>query len=58
MSDENSTVKKSISLPQSLLDAAVRRSADEHRSLSSYIQLLIIRDTASPRENEITGTPA
>ena len=38
------TAKRTISLPAKLLRAALERSKQEHRSLSSYIQFLIARD--------------
>jgi hypothetical protein len=45
------TEKRTISMPRPLLYAALERSKQEHRSLSSYIQFLIALDakkSASP----------
>lgn len=42
-----SVIKKSISLPDALYEAAQRRAAAEHRTFSSYIQNLIAKDVAS-----------
>ena len=52
------TVKRTISMPRQLLRDALERSAQEHRSLSSYIQILIARDAEKARENEQLTTPA
>lgn len=37
-------VKRSVSLPQSMADAAERRAAESGRSVSNYIQRLIQKD--------------
>jgi hypothetical protein len=46
------TEKRTISMPRTLLSAALERSKQEHRTLSSYIQFLIARDAAQSSENE------
>jgi len=45
-------------MPRQLLRDALERSAKEHRSLSSYIQILIARDAEKARENEQISSPA
>ncbi len=45
-------------MPRQLLRDALERSAQEHRSLSSYIQILIARDAEKARENEQISSPA
>jgi hypothetical protein len=52
------TEKRTISMPRQLLRDALERSASEHRSLSSYIQILIARDAEKARENEQISSPA
>ena len=46
------TEKRTISMPRPLLSAALERSKQEHRTLSSYIQFLIASDAAKSSENE------
>lgn len=58
MNNETPAVKKSISLPFWLLEIARKRSKQEHRSLSSYIQTLIARDAEKARDSEQISTPA
>jgi hypothetical protein len=52
------TEKRTISMSRQLLRDALERSKQEHRSLSSYIQHLIARDTSSARSNAEISTPA
>ena len=58
MNTENTTIKKSISIPAWLLEKARQRASQEHRSLSSYIQFLIARDAEKARANEQISTAA
>jgi hypothetical protein len=58
MNTENTTIKKSISIPAWLLEKARERASQEHRSLSSYIQFLIARDAEKARENGMVSTRA
>jgi hypothetical protein len=51
MSQEKA-VKKSVSLPEDLALKAVERSKQEHRSFSSYIQMLIARDAHRPLQEQ------
>jgi hypothetical protein len=46
------TEKRTISMPRQLLQDALERSKQEHRSLSSYIQFLVARDAEKARESE------
>ena len=46
------TVKKTISMPAELLEMALRKAREQQRSLSSYIQFLIARDSEKIREIE------
>lgn len=52
------TEKRTISMPRQLLQEALERSKQEHRSLSSYIQHLIARDAEKARETEQFSSPA
>ena len=58
MNTENTTIKKSISIPSWLLEKARQRASQEHRSLSSYIQFLIARDAEKARVTEQISTAA
>jgi len=54
MNTQPTTIKKSISLPAEMLEMALCKAREEHRTLSSYIQSLIARDFAknnSDKEN-------
>jgi hypothetical protein len=52
MSTAQMTVKKTISMPAELLEMALRKAREQQRSLSSYIQFLIARDSEKIREIE------
>jgi hypothetical protein len=41
------TVKKTVSLPAELAEAAEKRAGEERRNFSNYLQSLIARDLAS-----------
>jgi hypothetical protein len=41
------SVKKSVSLPPDLMEAAIKRADAEQRNFSNYIQSLVTRDLAA-----------
>ena len=42
--DKNATAKKTVSLPEELLEKGLERSKEQNRSFSSYVQNLISKD--------------
>jgi uncharacterized protein YigA (DUF484 family) len=52
------TVKKTVSMPAELLEMALRKAREQHRSLSSYIQFLIAQDAEKNCESEQISSPA
>jgi hypothetical protein len=52
------TVKKTVSMPAELLEMALRKAREQHRSLSSYIQFLIARDAEKTSEEQQISSPA
>ena len=50
--DDELGVKKSISLPRTILERAMQRARRQRRSFSNYLQLLIARDVEHGRKDE------
>ena len=50
MATTDARVKKSISLPQTLLAQALVRAQGQQRSFSSYLASLIAKDIARPQK--------